>query len=639
MTRQVPGISDLGSGGPAMSLGWKIVLLLTIVFSLYLETNYFVQQLVLAPSFEALERDEAIDDINRCRSALRNEVRHLSVFCRDWSASEDTCNFVQTGDRWHLDQNMMVTAFSGNQLNLVSVCDLSGRVLWQQGYDLASMHPLRLEAFASGALPTDSPLLRHSRPDSVVEGILLTERGAMMVCSRPIVSSNNLGPIRGSMIMGRLLTEAKVRELAAQTRVALTITPATDPDPFASGIIQQLTGRTEAIIPARTEQSLTVCVLEPAISGGPGVLLRAEIPRLISARGRGVMRFAMFSDVIAAGAILLLTWATLQKMVVRRIASLTEHAVRVGSRDDLESRFPARGRDEIATLGNEFNHMVQRLAESRRSLLASAHRAGMAEIAAAVLHNIGNALNSVGVSADLLGESISDNKLEDLRQAIELLKSTRSPDLPADRTAAVVAYVDRLSEVLLEQRQQMNGVLQSLQQSIHQIEQTIRAQQRSAAAPESCEVIALDQLVSECVGNCQERLRQHGIRVVQQTSGLPPVSASRHKLRLVLENLIHNALDAIRDTGAGTGVITVRAGREGEQLYLEIADTGPGIPQDLRQRVFQNGFTTKGEGHGAGLHFCANALGSMGGRIAVMDSTSGATVRITLPLAQEEQPV
>ena len=57
-----------------MSLGWKLLLLLGFVFGLYLETTHLIHRFVLAPTFDALERDEALDDANRCRSALRNDT-------------------------------------------------------------------------------------------------------------------------------------------------------------------------------------------------------------------------------------------------------------------------------------------------------------------------------------------------------------------------------------------------------------------------------------------------------------------------------------------------------------------------------------------------------------------------------------
>jgi len=92
-------------------------------------------------------------------------------------------------------------------------------------------------------------------------------------------------------------------------------------------------------------------------------------------------------------------------------------------------------------------------------------------------------------------------------------------------------------------------------------------------------------------------------------------------LRLVLQNLVINAADAVRDAGKERGVLRVSAEitREAErqQLHLQFKDDGVGIPAQNLERVFEKGFSTKPPetNHGIGLHWCANAINALGGRI------------------------
>jgi len=119
------------------------------------------------------------------------------------------------------------------------------------------------------------------------------------------------------------------------------------------------------------------------------------------------------------------------------------------------------------------------------------------------------------------------------------------------------------------------------------------------------------------------------------------VRVARTVLRLILQNLIINASDAVRDAGKERGVLRVSAEivRDAERpsLHLLCQDDGVGIPEQNLQRVFEKGFTTKSPetNHGIGLHWCANAIGALGGQIwAVSDGPGrGAAVHLIVPLA------
>jgi sensor histidine kinase regulating citrate/malate metabolism len=118
-------------------------------------------------------------------------------------------------------------------------------------------------------------------------------------------------------------------------------------------------------------------------------------------------------------------------------------------------------------------------------------------------------------------------------------------------------------------------------------------------------------------------------------------------LRLILQNLIINAADAVRDAGKDKGRLRLSAEivqkADGRQLHLQCIDDGIGIPVENLERVFENGFTTKSPetNHGIGLHWCANAIGALGGRIwAASDGPgSGAALHLLVPLnARETAP-
>jgi signal transduction histidine kinase len=125
-----------------------------------------------------------------------------------------------------------------------------------------------------------------------------------------------------------------------------------------------------------------------------------------------------------------------------------------------------------------------------------------------------------------------------------------------------------------------------------------------------------------------------GVTVVKEYDrSLPPVPAYAAELNQVWTNLVVNALDAM----AGSGTLTVRTGRDGNYALVEVADTGPGIPDELRPRVFDPFFTTKPVGQGTGLGLDVSwriVVNRHGGDIRVSSQPGDTRFRVLLPLTE-----
>ena len=210
-----------------MSLRSKISLILLVVVALYAALDYGIQRLVVFPSFIALEQHEAKKDLERCFEALRRESYHLDTFNHDWAAWDDTYEFVRNRSTEYISSNLVAQTFIDNNLNLIYVCDEGGRVVWGQIRNVDTWHRLLLKEFPAESLPPTNPLLSHDNVHSAIAGVLSTEYKPMLVSSRPIVTTNNEGPIRGTLIMGRFLTGDSVQTLVEQTRVNFQLWPIT----------------------------------------------------------------------------------------------------------------------------------------------------------------------------------------------------------------------------------------------------------------------------------------------------------------------------------------------------------------------------------------------------------------------------
>ena len=143
----------------------------------------------------------------------------------------------------------------------------------------------------------------------------------------------------------------------------------------------------------------------------------------------------------------------------------------------------------------------------------------------------------------------------------------------------------------------------------------------------------IDGLLEDLLSVVRRRAEKRRVTVTTSIQdGLPPVSISYSELQQVLFNLINNAMDAMDPDG---GRLHVGARLEDAEILVEVRDTGPGIPQEVIDRVFDPFFTTKpvGKGTGLGLSICYGLVGKWGGRIRAENmSGGGARFWFTIPL-------
>jgi len=168
---------------------------------------------------------------------------------------------------------------------------------------------------------------------------------------------------------------------------------------------------------------------------------------------------------------------------------------------------------------------------------------------------------------------------------------------------------------------------------------------RSTRNEHVIESVCLPDLVTQTLeivpDACRQRLAVESDESLRKV-GVVPVA--RNVLRLVLQNLIINAADAVRDAGREKGVMRVAAeivrDADRDQLHLQCKDNGIGIPKDILERMFEKGFSTKSRetNYGIGLHWCANAIAALGGRIwaASEGPGLGASMHLLLPLTIRE---
>jgi signal transduction histidine kinase len=279
------------------------------------------------------------------------------------------------------------------------------------------------------------------------------------------------------------------------------------------------------------------------------------------------------------------------------------------------------------------------LAAAQQRLIELSRRAGMAEIATGVLHNVGNVLNSVNVSTSLIAGKIRESRVDNLVALIHMLEQ-HSGDLPQFLTAdpkgqRVLPYLAKLGDHFQSERNGWLEELELLSSHVGHIKQIVATQQNYAKVSGLVENICLSDLVEDALRILDPGLVRQGIKIERDFESLPPIAADKHQILQILLNLLRNAKQALTQGDGESHVIRVRIRRLGEnRISLTVEDTGVGLPPENLTRIFAHGFTTKVDGHGFGLHSCALAAGQMGGSLRAESEGigHGAAFILELPL-------
>jgi len=312
---------------------------------------------------------------------------------------------------------------------------------------------------------------------------------------------------------------------------------------------------------------------------------------------------------------------------------------------DVEEKVRIRTR-ELAATNEALSHEIAERAraeaereELQKRFVETARRVGMAEVATSVLHNVGNVLTSVNVSATVASERLRKLGIADLQRAVTLLEEHRH-DLghyitEDSRGRHLPDYLVALGREMSSQEGVVLAELAELMQHIDHIKGVVSVQQAHAGATGMVEVVSIGDLIDDAICINEASIGRHGIEIVREYHIETPVEIEKHKLLQILVNIISNAKYALIEEPSERPRIIVRTDLlASDEISIEVEDNGMGIAPENLARIFEHGFTTRREGHGYGLHSAALAAQELGGTVSGTSAGrhAGAFFRITLPI-------
>jgi signal transduction histidine kinase len=264
----------------------------------------------------------------------------------------------------------------------------------------------------------------------------------------------------------------------------------------------------------------------------------------------------------------------------------------------------------------------------------------MAEIANNVLHNVGNVLNSVNVSAGLIGDKVRESKAQGLAKAVQLMNE-HATDLGDfltrdDKGKMLPGYLNKLVAALAVEKRSITEELESLTKSIDHIKEIVAAQQSHSGATSIVESVQVKDLLEDALRMSAASMARHQITVIKEFADVPLLRLDKQLVLQILLNLIGNAQHAMEGVPDRSHQITLRLeiteSADGPRLRIRVEDDGDGIAPENLARLFTHGFTTRKNGHGFGLHSCALAAKEMRGTMTAHSEGPGKGATFTLEL-------
>jgi len=375
------------------------------------------------------------------------------------------------------------------------------------------------------------------------------------------------------------------------------------------------------------------------------------------------------------------SYIIINRSITKRITKLRDAASTIG-KGNLDTQIEIESDDEISELAVSFNDMAYKLKESyihleervqertakltavnkrlirettkhkkaktqlqttEEKLVDTARRVGMAEVATGVLHNVGNVLNSVTVTAESIQKRVRNSKVSYLADVVDLLEK-HTGELGTFMTTEeqgkkLPAFLANLSKELVDEQGRCLEALGALTKHVEHVADIIQLQQSYGKAKGLVESVSIAELVEDSIRINIDALTRDNVQVKRELADLPPILLDRHKVLQILTNLISNAKYALSKSNRDDKILAIRVKEpEAGQIRIEVCDNGIGIAKRNLTRIFEHGFTTNKKGHGFGLHSAALAASEMNGSLSAHSDGrgKGAVFTVELPFKVQE---
>ena len=621
-----------------LSLQKKVSATLVLGIAAFVISSLIILRAVIAPAFDELEISAARKDLIRSERAILNDAENLAAISADWALWDDIYYYLGGENPAFSESNLERPTLTNLGLDLMALYTADQALNWAA----MIVDSAERDIESLGILDPDSLEFQQlTSPDNGIRGmagVVATSLGPMLISARPVLRSDDTGPSTGTLIMGQFLNQTRLERLRERTEVVMHWHDIDEFSSFHAAVDSNdvLDGKIAHISNKGTVSSFKVM---SDIFGKQLLVLSSDTPRNISVLSAQTINVSLLYFGMAGLLLTALVWLLLRGTILRPIQMLAGHLDKIRKSGDLTENLELERGDEIGALADQFDQLTNEVHEARKALLDQSFKAGKADTAAEVLHNIRNAMTPMINGVERLTKSCSAG---DSIRIAQVTAELADPNCPPERAEKLLQYVDVSFQRLAEVMHGAADDLKLVSSQARQIESIVSDQERFANVLPVAEDIPVSEVVSEATHVIPKE--QQPVVDIEVAEDLQRYKVHAHRVGLlqVMGNLILNAYESIQRDDKSSGEISLSAKADvlddKPMIRVTIRDNGRGFSDAIEPRLFERGFTSKANGktNGLGLHWCANAVASMGGRIFAESQGAGmgAEFHVLLPAAQ-----